>query len=522
MPFAVRSIDSGFADSFLKSILDSVDFGILLTDLDHRALACNLRFGHLWGVDIESVVKCDAESVRRMVGHRIKDQDSWLENLENIYAKSDATQLDVIRLTTPERVLSRFTGPVLNDAGDPIGRLWTFYDVTDREQHERMRDVLNEISLEFDPDPVKVYRSATESVARFYDSIAFLSIRQGPFLQFRAVGGARGLSKILPGNLMSASYCKFCLESQDGIIIQDARRDRKYANTVPFRSGLIRYAGVPLKNPAGARIGTFCIMDNRSEEILGQEDLRFLSLVAMRISSELERERQLGSLRQDLKDTNRRLIQSEKLAVTGTLSAAIAHDIRNILTAISLDVSLGKDQPKETLAAVQTHLERFDLLAHRLLSFVRTEESSLDHVDLAKSIARVAELLAGHLRITGTKLDVKCPEGLPEVLIDGSRVDHLLVNLCLNAIQSMGKGGEVEINVRLAGKTVELTVSDSGAGIKPDRMSTIFEPFVSSKSDGVGLGLYSCQEIVRSSGGSIEVESELGKGTRFIVRLRAK
>jgi len=303
------------------------------------------------------------------------------------------------------------------------------------------------------------------------------------------------------------------------LIIQDGSKDPRYAGVLPCRLGLTRYAGAPLKTPSGETIGTLCVLDNRSDEPLDDEDLRFMSLVAMRISSELDRETQLKSLRHDLKRTHAQLLQSEKLAVSGTLAASIAHDIRNILSTVSLEIAMGKDQPVETLDAVQVQVDRFGLLAHRLLSYARPKEVARDKVDVAQTLERVMELLQSHLKISQINQMFVVPPGLKPVLADTARLDHLFVNLGLNAIQAMKAGGTLGISCVEGKRHVVITVCDTGPGIPADRMGTLFEPFNSSRPDGFGLGLYSCQQIARESGGTIEVESEKGVGTKFIVTL---
>ncbi len=500
-------------------MLESIEFGIMFTDLDHVSLACNQAFGDIWAIDPKVVVSSDVQAVRDMVRHRVVDLDAWLANLQSVYDDPLRTQVDDIELRNPRQIVHRRTVPVFGEIGEVVGRLWTFQDVTEDRRYERMRDTLHDISLAFDPEPAVVYRAATEAVAQYYGSSAYLSIRVGSFMHFRAVGGVTGRSKALPGNAVAFSYCQFCMENDEPLIIQDGSKDPRYSNVLPCRLGLTRYAGAPLKNPSGETIGTLCVLDNRSDEPLDEEDLRFLSLVAMRISSELDREAQLKSLRHDLKRTHAQLLQSEKLAVSGTLAASIAHDIRNILSTVSLEIAMGKDQPVETLDAVQVQLDRFGLLAHRLLSYARPKEVARERVDLPKTLERVMELLQSHLKISRIESSIVVPPSLRPVLADTARLDHLFVNLGLNAIQAMKAGGTLGISCHQAKRHITVTVSDTGPGIPKERMTALFEPFNSSRPDGFGLGLYSCQQIAKESGGNIEVESELGVGTKFIVTL---
>lgn len=514
---AIRDLAAGQADSILRSILNSVDYGILLTSLDHISLACNRRFGELWGVDIRDVVANDTRAVRAMVRTRIPDFEAWSRNLDDLYQDPEEVQRDELELTDPPAVLRRYAGPVRDATGNVVARLWTFQDRTAEKRLERMREFLHEASLVFDPDPKNVYDFITRKVAEQYRSLAILSIRGGDEMLFRSVAGLPPDAPFPPNNPISDSYCQFCLQRRAPLIIQDARVDPEASKILPARLGVTRYAGVPLWAPDETIIGTLCILDNRSDEILDEEDLRFLSLMAMRISSELDRERQLQRLERDLAATQSSLIQSEKLAVTGTLAASIAHDIRNILSAISLTISMGKEEPAETLAELSGHLDRFTVLSHRLLSYARPHLLVRERVSIVEALQRVLDLLASHFHVAHIQVEVTIEPDLPAVMADPSRLDHLFVNLLLNGIQASESAASLHVLVFRREDRVVVELKDEGRGMNPSDLEQLFEPFSTTRSQGFGLGLYSCRQIVRESGGDIKVTSNPGSGTTFLV-----
>lgn len=273
---------------------------------------------------------------------------------------------------------------------------------------------------------------------------------------------------------------------------------------------MTRYAGVPVNSPDGGVIGTLCILDDRSDEVLDDEDLHFLRVLAMRISSELEREAQLAGLQRDLATAQSQLIQNEKLAITGTLAAAIAHDIRNIVSALSLD--LGEE---DNLEAVKTHVDRFNVLAHRLLSYAQPSNSCYHPVALRDVLERVSTLLARHFDVMGIRFELWIASDLPDINADPARIEHLFVNLCMNAIQAMSDEGEIQIRAFTEGGRTVVEVQDNGPGIAPEIAADIFKPFVSSRTGGFGLGLYSCRQIVQECGGTIQLTSESGQGSTF-------
>jgi len=517
---AVRPLLSSQAEALFRSVLSSVEFGIMVTDLDHVALACNARFGELWGVDIDRVVNSDPESVREMARLRIADYEGWLRNLEDVYGDPHQTHHDELVLSSPHLVLNRSANPVYDQQGNLTGRIWTFSDVTTEHRLRRMRDVVHFVSTEYDPDPAFVYRRITERAGEFYGSLCLLSIRDGDILHFRATGGPDAANIPTSQNQLADSYCQFCLAQNRPTVVQNAANDPQYANLLPAQMGLTRYAGVPIYSPDGSALGTLCILDRHSDVLMDEEDLRFLQILAVRIGSEISREGQLKRLQRDLEESHQNLIQNEKLAITGTLSASIAHDIRNILSTISLQLTMGDADPPKALARVRDQLERFDLMAHRLLSYARPNRVLLQPVDVREVVLRVIDLLDVHLEMARTHVEMNFPSDLPAVAADPARLDHLFVNLGLNAIQAMAAGGTLRFEGEVSDDQVVIYVQDTGPGMTDTQIEGLFSPFKTSKSGGFGLGLFSCRQITRECGGDLTVESKIGTGTRFRISLR--
>ncbi|MEI8282320.1 MAG: ATP-binding protein, partial [Armatimonadota bacterium] len=328
----------------------------------------------------------------------------------------------------------------------------------------------------------------------------------------------------LKGNELDQSYCQFCLAGSEPIVIQDGRLDDRANDVLPIKLGLTRYAGVPIFDFAGKAIGTLCILDARSDVLLDQDDLHFLSMLAMRISSELERESRILQLEEGLKDTSEelkhaqdKLIQSEKLAVTGTLAASIAHDIRNILASINVQISLGVDEPEKALSYVGDSLGRFNVLAHRLLSYAKPHDAVLEHLDLGYVLERVLSLIEAQFRISKVILESQVPEGPIFVMGDEGRLEHLVVNLLLNSLNAVPANGKVSVIIESRDEVISLRVTDNGKGMPPEVRDRLFQPFATTRANGFGLGLYSCKQIAFEHGATIECVSEVGKGTTMKV-----
>ena len=228
----------------------------------------------------------------------------------------------------------------------------------------------------------------------------------------------------------------------------------------------------------------------------------------------------------ELRDTQVKLIQSEKLAATGRLAASVAHEINNPLQGISNYLSMisrqvsEEDPLYEDLGMVKLGFERVAEIVRRLRAFYRPAGEEMEPTDINRVVERVLALV-GHQLSLG-KIEVKTGLAGQELLVLGSagQLEQVLVNLVLNAQEAMPQGGELMVRTTLHEEMVQLQVSDTGHGIDEEEMSRLFKPFYSGRGDtGLGLGLWISHNIIEGHGGSIEVESQVGQGTTFTISL---
>ncbi len=497
----------------LLSILGSVEVGVMLTDLEHHTLVSNERLGELFGFAHDKAVRNDPQAVRQWVADRIVHYAAWEQNLADVYADPLKVQLDHLELTNPYAVLERRTRPVLDENGKPFARLWTFLDRTQEHRRDKIQSFIQEISLTFDPKPSVVYQKIVRSLSEFYDTTSILSILEGDTMRFQAIASPVPGAEQMTQNALSESYCQFCMEVDSPFVVQNALDDPRHAKVLPATMGVTRYIGVPLRMSNGSVIGTLCIMDHRSEIGVTEDDVRLLSVLGMRVSTELERESHLNALEKSVESAEAKMIQSEKLAAVGTLAASIAHDIRNIVSAITLDIRQPGEAELDRLERVGAHVDRFNVLAARLLSYVRPTQIAVRPVSVRGAVQYVADLLSRHLDLAEVELVIDLPDSLSPVLADLARLEHLFMNLLLNALQASGTGGRLRVSSEERGPRVVIRVEDNGPGMTAEQIQVAFDAFQSSRNDGFGLGLYSCRQIMREIEGKIEIESEVGKGT---------
>jgi signal transduction histidine kinase len=225
--------------------------------------------------------------------------------------------------------------------------------------------------------------------------------------------------------------------------------------------------------------------------------------------------------------------RAEKLAALGTLAAGLAHELNNPIAIICSRIEVMLLEAASTglpasirddLQVLHRNAERVARIARSLLSFARPSPGTRAVVHL-NDVVRDTVLLAGsQVARAGIGLAVTAAEALPPVLGDASALEQVVLNLLTNAAAAVDGGGQIGIATRRhpeRGACVQLIVTDSGAGIPADALPRIFDPFFSTKPGGTGLGLSVSDGIVREHGGTIEVESAPGRGTRFTITLPA-
>lgn len=221
------------------------------------------------------------------------------------------------------------------------------------------------------------------------------------------------------------------------------------------------------------------------------------------------------------------VFQSEKLAAIGQLAAGMTHEINNPLFVISGRLEMLLEQEglseklKEDLTIVNSQADRIRKLVDRLLKFARQTAPRLEPINLNEVVEGVLPLLSYHrLPVSNVTIEKDLEKDLPSIKGDLNQLQEVFINLLINAQQATPEGGKVSVKTRnYENRVAEITISDTGCGIAPQNLKKIFIPFFSTKKEGTGLGLSICYNIIRNHSGTIDIESQLGKGTTFIIRL---
>lgn len=254
-----------------------------------------------------------------------------------------------------------------------------------------------------------------------------------------------------------------------------------------------------------------------------------------------KRQREIISLKEELEakhkqleETQATLIQSEKMSALGQFSAGIAHEIKNPLTGVFTYIKLMRknimedkinlQEFKDRLSIMEQETDRCVKIIKNLLDFSRQSEPSFKEIDINSLLEDSLSFIQHHAELEKVKIIKELNPDLPKVNVDPDQLQQVFVNIILNAIQAMQpEGGTLTIKTDRADTDgVYIKFTDTGCGISEDNMKKLFTPFFTTKPKGSGLGLAVCYGIIEKHKGKIEVESKLGEGTTFTVKLGGK
>lgn len=241
-----------------------------------------------------------------------------------------------------------------------------------------------------------------------------------------------------------------------------------------------------------------------------------------------ELERRVEERTQALKDTQKRLIQSEKLAVIGQLASSLAHELNNPLQAIQSGIGLmiddlkaGHTQQVQTdLVVIEEELERIQSIFRQMLDFYRPTQRERVSLNLNEICNSVAILMRKRLQYSNVELILSLDNGLPNTRGDRNQIKQILINLLLNATEAMDtEGGTITLQTSTTETHTVINVQDNGPGIPSEHLQHLFEPLFTTKTRGLGLGLSICEDIAQQHSGHIYVATEVGTGTSFALHL---
>jgi PAS domain S-box-containing protein len=336
-------------------------------------------------------------------------------------------------------------------------------------------------------------------------------------------------------HIMEARQCLACIH--EGQIVTDLQG--RILETSPAADRILESPSPALK---GRQIRDFCASretyDDLIQRVEGEKRVLNVSFVLMAPAGkrkivnisvqgvgEGEKTRYVHVFQDcaDLRTMEERLLQSERLATIGRFASQIAHEIRNPLSSISLNVELLEDELKESdgearslIRSVLKELDRLNDIVSEYLQFSRFPKANLKrgHVD-----GVISDLVRSFKAPEAVRMETDLRHGAQEIWLDEGLLRQVLDNLVRNAVDSIQGTGVVRIETEVIDRFLVIRVRDTGAGIPAEAQSRLFQPFFTTKPHGTGLGLATSQQIIFEHNGQLTVDSHVGKGSTFTTLL---
>jgi signal transduction histidine kinase len=238
-----------------------------------------------------------------------------------------------------------------------------------------------------------------------------------------------------------------------------------------------------------------------------------------------ESHRKLKEQTDVLFQTEEQLRRADRLSALGELSAGMAHEIRNPLGSIKGAVEILKDDysPDEAkyefVQILLKETDRLNIIVQEFLGFARPKQPEFQPADVNETIESVLTLTAQEARRAGVRVEKKLDGSIGKRNLDAGLLKQAFLNIVLNAIQAMPKGGALTVESGLRDGMVEVKIADTGTGIPEENRKKLFSPFFTTKKNGTGLGLAITYRIIENHRGRIDVASEPGRGTTFTVKI---
>lgn len=287
---------------------------------------------------------------------------------------------------------------------------------------------------------------------------------------------------------------------------------------LPLGDSVLQVVTDPVLDDKGDLASAVHIISDITEKVRAEEKLK-------EYSEKLEN--MVEKRTKKLKKAQKELIRKEKLAVLGQLAGGVGHELRNPLGAIKnaayfLNMALEDPDPevKETVEILEREVGTSEKIIESLIGFARPEPTALRKADL-NEIAR--EAVSRAAIPDNVEVWDRLDENLADILADPDQLARVFENIIKNAIQAMPEGGKLVIKSQKPGvDRVAVSFTDTGKGIAGEELKKVFEPLFTTRAKGIGMGLALCKTLVEGHGGTIEVESEVGKGSTFTVWLPTK
>jgi signal transduction histidine kinase len=403
-----------------------------------------------------------------------------------------------------------------------------------------MHNALTELSLFYDPDPDVVCRRVVEIVGAFYPrASAMITVAKGKRVVLREAVNLHPSLQGYTSLSQHRTYCVYVLRDGKPLLLQDAAEHPECCNNRAVTLGLRRYLGVPIRDSVGAIIGTLCFLDDCIEEKLGEDDVQFLSILAMRVSVERERERIIA---ERIAEHQANVERVEHLNAQLQIAAEekrrfvsmVIHDLRHPLTTLRTVLYLlqSETEPEyiaEHCGVIENRVAALSSLLEELVHYNALEDGGslplqCEDFEIAPFVRECLAGFAPAFLAQCVALEYVAEPTLETVCSDKPMLTHILNNLLANALKYTPRGSVTIKTGRDEAERWYLEVADTGIGISPEMQDKIFEEYrrdpANADRPGAGLGLAIVRRLCETLGAELTFESMPHIGTCFRIRFR--
>jgi signal transduction histidine kinase len=317
------------------------------------------------------------------------------------------------------------------------------------------------------------------------------------------------------------------------VVSQDVSKDKRFSDKYDKKTGFKTSSMICVPLIAKDEpIGALQVINKKSKKPFTQADFRLLTGMAQQIAVAMENaklyqrlEEDFALTTQELKITQEKLIRSERLMAMGHLVQGVAHEIRNPIMTIGgfaqrLKKELEEDHSLQNYVdAILQEAIRLEKLVKQVREFMNVQSATLTMDKIPPVVDEVIKIFQPVAKRQKVQIVKEIDGKTPLINMDSAQMVTALSNIVENALESMSEGGTMTLGVNRQNNNVLITVRDTGCGIPPEQLDAIYDPFVTSKTRGAGLGLTMVHQIMINHQGEIKISSQLEKGTIVILRL---
>jgi len=318
-----------------------------------------------------------------------------------------------------------------------------------------------------------------------------------------------------------------CARGKNPIVVKDAANDLRVTDEFRKAFEAKEFVCVPLiakEEPKGV-----IVADNiYTGEPITEDRVSLLTMFANQAALAIENAetyKRLEAKINQLTETQQKLISSEKLAAIGSMASYIAHEIRNPLVTIggfakSLSCFHFEDPKiKADINIIYDEVRHLEKILNNLMDISKPPRPEKINARICETVDNTCTLMENYLNEKNITIHKKFELDIPQILADPGQIKQVVLNILRNAVESMPGGGDLTIEIKPAGESIKINITDTGKGMTEDALKNIFNPFFTTRSSGTGIGMAISLKIIEDHGGNINVESEYGKGTTMSISL---